>query len=121
MSSARLTARLLGAAQAGAGVGLLLRRQTVLRLVGAGDDDLSRLAARVLGARLVGQGLLVASTHRAWVLKVSALVDGLHVATMAAPALGRSGRERAARVSGACALLSAIASLRIAARMARAA
>ena len=121
MSGTRVAARLLGAAQAGAGVGLLCRPHAALRLVGAGDDDVSRIAARVLGARLVGQGLLVVGIARASVLRASALVDALHAATMAAPAFGRFGRERAARVSGACVLLSAIASARIAARMARAA
>ena len=83
------------------------------------DDDLSRVAARVLGARLAAQGLLVAGFGGTRALRASALIDAVHAVTMAVPAFGRSGRERAARLSGVCSLLSAAVASRIAARIAR--
>lgn len=119
MTGARVAAGLLGAGQTGAGLALLLRPRAALRVVADADDDLSRVAARVLGARLAAQGLLVAGFGGTRALRASALIDAVHAVTMAVPAFGRSGRERAARLSGVCSLLSAAVASRIAARMAR--
>ncbi len=67
---------------AGFGAALLLRPRAVITAIGA-DPDLPGLipAARVLGARHLVQGvtLAIAPTR---VARVSALVDGVHAASM---------------------------------------
>ena len=119
MSGAAVGARVLGAAQLGFGVALVSVPRQVLRPVGADHDVATRVAARVLGVRMVGQGAVGATTRRAWVYRLSALVDAVHAAAMVALAACSSQRRRAAVASGALATTSALASVALAARAGR--
>ena len=118
MSGTPAGARVLGAAQLVLGVTLVSSPRGVLSLIGADHDAPTRIGARVLGARLVGQGAVVATTRRARVDQVSALVDVVHAVNMVALATWSSSseRRRAAAASGALAAVAALASAAIVAR-----
>jgi hypothetical protein len=75
-----------------------------LLLHGVGDpaDRMARLAARVLGARHLGQAALFAATG-ARAARLGAAVDGLHAASMVLLGLAVPRHRRAAMASGAVA------------------
>ncbi len=117
MTGPRAAALLLGAAELVLGVAMASSPALVLGRVGAERDAATLVGTRVLGARLVGQGTLVATVGRAWVHELSAGVDAVHAASMAAIAVASRGRRRAALTSGALALIAAAASGLIAGRI----
>lgn len=116
MRGAPAGACVLGAAQLGLGVALVSSPRRVVALIGADHDAATRIGARVLGARLIGQGAVVATTRRVGVHQLSALVDAVHAVSMVALAACSSQRRRAAAASGALATVAALASAVIAAR-----
>lgn len=84
------------------GTALLLAPGLLLRRVGDPDDRVARLAARVLGARHLGQAALLAATGRR-ATRLGAAVDGLHAASMVLLGLAVPLHRRAAMASGAVA------------------
>ncbi len=85
MTGARAAAVLLGTAQLVLGVAITSSPGLVLGGIGVECDAAARTGARVLGARLVGQGAVVATAGRSWVHELSAGVDEVHAPRMAAP------------------------------------
>ena len=84
------------------GAVLLLAPGRLLRGVGDPGDRRARLAARVLGARHLGQAALLAATGRR-TTRFGAAVDGLHAASMVPLGLAVPLHRRAAMASGAVA------------------
>ena len=70
----------------------------------------------MLGVRQVAQGALVAAAPDPVIARIGAATDLLHAATMVAAALVWPAYRRPAAVSGALAVASAAAGLRVAAR-----
>jgi hypothetical protein len=91
--------KILSLLGAGFGAALLLRPRAVLSAVGA-DPDLPGLipAARILGARHLVQGVILAVAP-ARVARWSASIDGLHAASMYGLAVVAPDYRRAALVS----------------------
>lgn len=114
VSGARTAAGVLGAAQLTLGIALTVWPVQVLRSLGATEDPVTRAGARVLGVRLVVQGVLVATVRRAQIHEASAMVDGAHATSMLALAAHSPRRYRAAMASGALATVTALASAAIA-------
>ncbi len=119
MSGAESAGRLLGVTQIGLGVAVLGAPRHVLGSIGAADDSATRVVARVLGIRLVGQGLVVTCVPRADVLRASAVVDVAHAASMVPVAVRWAAHRHAASVSGALAAVAAVAAVVIATRTQR--
>lgn len=119
MTAARAAARALGATQLALGVALTVSPGHVLLAVDADDDAVSRTVARVLGARLVGQGTVLIGSPRVRVLHGSAVIDTAHATTMVALAVHSPTRRPAAVASGALATVAALTSMLIARRIGR--
>jgi hypothetical protein len=88
------------------GTALLLAPGLLLRGVGHPVGCRARLAARVLGARHLGQAALLAALGRRGT-RFGAAVDGLHAASMLGLGLAMPPHCRAAIASGAAAIVLA--------------
>jgi hypothetical protein len=109
----RPSARLGAVAGAGAGLLLLTRPQQVLDTIAPAFPRERRWLVRALGARLVAQHGAVLARPEPAVLTAAAGVDLLHAASML-PFLASPRYGRAARISGAVALASALLARRTA-------
>jgi hypothetical protein len=92
------------------GGALLLAPGRLLRAVGDPAGRRARLAARVLGARHLGQAVLLGASGGR-VARLGAAVDGLHGASMVALGLAARRHRMAAMASGAAA--AALAALEL--------
>jgi len=99
-------AQLIGAASAVLGAFMVVRPQLVSRAV-SGGTPVSQDWVRLLGARYLAQGAAQLRWPRPGVLAGSAVVDGLHAASMLALAAGSPGYRRPASLSAGTATASA--------------
>ena len=95
--------RALAAVGAGYGAALLLRPEGVIRAVAPELPPERRWVARLLGARLVAQHVLLLARPGRGPVLAAAAVDALHAASMVL-LLHRAPYRRAALASGAAAL-----------------
>lgn len=107
--------RLGAAAGVTAGVVLLTRPQQVLDAVDPAFPRARRWVVRALGARMLVQHGAALARPEPGVLTAGAAVDALHAASLV-PFLGSARYGRAARISAAVALASAVLARRGAAR-----
>lgn len=106
LPAARDGARLVSTVGLATGVALLTRPQRVIDAVAPAFPREHRWLVRLLGLRLVAQHGAVLTRPDAGVVGVAAGVDLLHAASML-PFVASTRYGRAARVSGAFALVSA--------------
>jgi hypothetical protein len=111
-------------ARAGLGALLLLRPGLAARAAGAGSRPDVEVVTRVLGARYLLQAAasawLARGGRRRTVLRVDALVDGTHAASMVVAAGLRPATARPALLSAVLATAFAVADLRAASLLSRA-
>jgi len=115
-SSARAALRITGAAEALAGAALATRPVTVAALAGGTPPPL--WIVRVLGARMVAQGVLEIARPAPAVAMGGAVVDGSHALSMVAAAVLSRRFRRPALASAALAGLTSTALLGVFARAA---
>ncbi|SOC50205.1 hypothetical protein SAMN05660748_2946 [Blastococcus aggregatus] len=104
----RTPIRVLAAAGATLGLVVLARPQQVLDAVAPAFPPERHWLLRALGARMLGQHAAVLARPEPAVLAAAAGIDLLHAASML-PFLGSARYGRAARISAAVALGSAVA------------
>jgi hypothetical protein len=98
--------RLIGAATVALGAVLVTRPEAVAKTA-AGGSTPSVAVVRLLGGRYLVQGVAQLARPRSSVLGISAVVDGLHAASMFALAAYRADYRRPALLSAAVATGSA--------------
>jgi len=104
----RPATRVLAAVLAAANVTLVVVPDRVVAALVPGRVRPPRALVRLLGARVVVQQAVVLAAPTRRVVLLGAAVDGLHAASMVAAALRWPAQRRAATVSAAAAIGSAV-------------
>jgi hypothetical protein len=108
MSGGTATARSVAAVNTLTGVALLARPEQVVAAVTHGRRAPAKSVVRVLGARLLAQGVLLSLAPRHRILSACAAVDLTHAASMYALAGVRPQFRRAALASALAATASGL-------------
>lgn len=110
--------RAIGAVQAGTGVALLTRPGPVIRTVTRSDSTQGTSVARLLGGRLIVQGVALAAFPTRGPLLAAGVVDLLHATSMIAVAAVRPDHRRGAVASALFASMTGSLSIATARKMA---